>query len=62
MLFSTTAILAMAAMVAAAPADGDLHARASCTFKDAKSAIAGKKSCSTIVLQDIAVPAVCMYV
>ena len=57
MLFSTTAILAMAAMVAAAPADGDLHARASCTFKDAKSAIAGKKSCSNIVLQDIAVPA-----
>ena len=58
MLFSTTAILAMAAMVAAAPTDGDLHARASsCTFKDASSAIAGKKSCSSIVLQDIAVPA-----
>ena len=58
MIFSNTAILATAAMVAAAPTDGDLHARASsCTFKDASSAIAGKKSCSNIVLQDIAVPA-----
>ncbi|RSL62269.1 Endopolygalacturonase 1 [Fusarium sp. AF-6] len=34
-----------------------LEARAGCTFTDAASAIAGKGSCSTITLKDIAVPA-----
>lgn len=48
----------MAALAAAAPTEGNLHARGNaCVFRDAKSAIAGKKSCSTITLENIAVPA-----
>lgn len=34
-----------------------LEARAGCTFTDAASAIKGKASCSTIILNNIAVPA-----
>lgn len=46
------------ALVAAAPTEVDLHARAdACTFTSADKAIAGKSLCSTIVLKNIAVPA-----
>jgi galacturan 1,4-alpha-galacturonidase len=47
-------ILSLGALAAANPLPAK---RASCTFKDAASAINGKKSCSTITLQDITVPA-----
>ncbi|CDO51184.1 hypothetical protein DV451_004499 [Geotrichum candidum] len=60
MLFSKSILLSMAAALAvAAPTESevDLHARASCTFTTADQAISGKKSCSTIVLKNIAVPA-----
>nr|AFH77949.1 polygalacturonase [Galactomyces citri-aurantii] len=58
MLFSTPAIFAMAAIAVAAPTEGDLQARGgACVFRDAHSAIAGKKSCSSITLENIAVPA-----
>ncbi|OJD34167.1 glycoside hydrolase family 28 protein [Diplodia corticola] len=43
------------ACVAAAPTE--LAERASCTFTDAASAIKGKASCSTITLNNVAVPA-----
>ncbi|KAF1958197.1 glycoside hydrolase [Byssothecium circinans] len=46
--------LGAGALVAAAPA---LSERASCTFTDAATAIKSKTSCTTIVLNNIAVPA-----
>ncbi|KAI9931147.1 hypothetical protein ASPWEDRAFT_166906 [Aspergillus wentii DTO 134E9] len=45
-----------AALVAAAPAS-ELDTRSSCTFTSASAAKSGKSSCSTIVLDNIAVPA-----
>lgn len=58
MVCSTSAIglLLGAACVLAAPAV-ELAERASCTFTSAAAAAAGKKSCSTIILNNIAVPA-----
>ena len=61
----TSAILlgAGAGLVAAHPAvpsrasEAELSKRATCTFTSAASAIAGKKSCSAIVLSNIVVPA-----
>ncbi|KAK3307651.1 glycoside hydrolase [Chaetomium strumarium] len=47
-------ILSLGALAAANPLPAK---RASCTFTDAASAISGKKSCSTITLKDITVPA-----
>ncbi|RDW77119.1 putative polygalacturonase 2-2 [Coleophoma cylindrospora] len=47
----------VAAAPAAAPASAQLEDRASCTFTTAAAAKAGKKSCSTITLNNIAVPA-----
>ncbi|KAF2141896.1 glycoside hydrolase family 28 protein [Aplosporella prunicola CBS 121167] len=52
---STLLIGAGAALVSAAPAA--LEERGACVFKDAASAIKGKASCSTITLDNIAVPA-----
>ncbi|TDZ36521.1 Endopolygalacturonase 1 [Colletotrichum spinosum] len=46
--------LASAAIASPVP---EVKARASCTFTDAASAIKGKASCTTIVLNNIAVPA-----
>ncbi|KAL3483838.1 putative endopolygalacturonase B [Aspergillus germanicus] len=53
---SIVAALLGSALVAAAPA-AELEARGSCTFKSASAAKSGKKSCSTITLDNIAVPA-----
>lgn len=50
------ALLFSAGAAFAAPA-AEVLPRASCTFTSAAAAAAGKKSCSTIILQDIAVPA-----
>lgn len=52
---STLLLGAGAALAAAAPTE--LAERASCTFTDAASAIKGKSSCTSIVLNNIAVPA-----
>lgn len=52
---STLLLGAGAAFVAAAPTE--LAERASCTFTDAASAIKGKSSCTSIILNNIAVPA-----
>ncbi len=49
-------LLLSAGAAFAAPA-AEVVPRASCTFTSAAAAAAGKKSCSTIILQDIAVPA-----
>lgn len=51
----TSMLLSAGALVSAAPAG--LETRAGCTFTDAASAIKGKTSCSTIILNNIAVPA-----
>lgn len=48
-------IAGFAASALAYPAS--LEARAGCTFTDAASAIKGKAGCSTIILNNIAVPA-----
>ncbi len=58
MVHSTSAIglLLSAVCVLAAPA-AEIVERASCTFTSAAAAAAGKKSCSTIILSNIAVPA-----
>ncbi|GKT44846.1 endopolygalacturonase 1 [Colletotrichum spaethianum] len=53
MVSSLLALGALAASAIAAPLD----ARAGCTFTDAASAIKGKASCTTIVLNNIVVPA-----
>lgn len=55
-MFSSTVLLSgLVASVLAAPA---LEPRAgSCTFTDAATAIKNKASCSTIILNNIAVPA-----
>ena len=58
-------LMGAAALVAAAPAPmptpapklgNTIEKRASCTFTDAVAASASKKSCATIVLNNIAVP------
>lgn len=56
--FVLSALVAGAAMAVAAPTATQNEKRASsCTFSSAASASAGKKSCSSIVLDNIAVPA-----
>jgi galacturan 1,4-alpha-galacturonidase len=52
----STLVLSLGALAAANPVPANSR-RASCTFTDAASAISGKKSCSTITLKDITVPA-----
>lgn len=56
-MHSATLLLSLGALVAANPVPAPLKDRASCTFTDAATAIANKKSCSTITLKDITVPA-----
>ena len=51
----TSLLLGGGALVSAVPST--LATRQSCTFTDAKSAMQGKLSCSTIILNAIAVPA-----
>jgi galacturan 1,4-alpha-galacturonidase len=53
----SAALLSLVALVAANPLPAQLADRASCTFTDAASAIKNKKSCSTITLNGITVPA-----
>lgn len=55
-LFTSLATVALAATSAIA-APTSLAERDSCTFTDAATAIKNKKSCSTITLNNIAVPA-----
>ncbi|KAF4441838.1 endopolygalacturonase [Fusarium austroafricanum] len=52
-----SSIVLLGGLVASALAHPALESRASCTFTDAASAIKNKASCSTIVLDNIAVPA-----
>ncbi|KAH7136094.1 polygalacturonase [Dendryphion nanum] len=52
----STLLIGAGALVAAAPAP-EKRASSSCTFTDAASAIKGKTSCTTITLNNIAVPA-----
>lgn len=54
-MFPSLAILS--ALVASALAHPALESRASCTFTDAATAIKNKASCSTLTLDNIAVPA-----
>ncbi|KAJ5194125.1 Glycoside hydrolase family 28 [Penicillium cf. griseofulvum] len=59
---SFISMLALGAVVSAAPAPSRVseiveRSSSTCTFNSAASAIASKKSCSTIVLDNIAVPA-----
>jgi galacturan 1,4-alpha-galacturonidase len=56
-MVSAALILSLGALAAANPLPALLGDRASCTFTDAASAIKNKKSCSTITLKDITVPA-----
>ena len=51
----TSFLLSAGALVSAAPAS--LDARASCTFTDAATAIKNKASCTTIIIEDMTVPA-----
>lgn len=53
-MLPVVALAALLPMINAAPAEVK---RATCTFTDAASAIKGKASCSTITLNNIAVPA-----
>ncbi|KAK4099423.1 glycoside hydrolase family 28 protein [Parathielavia hyrcaniae] len=57
MVSTTALLLSLGALVAANPLPALLDGRASCTFIDAASAIKNKKSCSTITLKGITVPA-----
>ena len=50
-------LLGLSSWAVAAPAVSALEERSSCTFTSADAAAAGKKSCSAIVLNGIAVPA-----
>ncbi|KAF2703292.1 glycoside hydrolase family 28 protein [Pleomassaria siparia CBS 279.74] len=50
-------LLSAGAFVSAAPQTQALQERASCTFTTASAAISGKSSCTTITLNNIAVPA-----
>lgn len=53
-----TLLLSAGAVVSALPAPSDLNERGcSCTFTDAASVVKGKTCCSTITLNNIAVPA-----
>lgn len=57
-MVSAALFLSLGAVLAAANPLPTQHAnRASCTFTDAASAIKNKKTCSTITLSNIAVPA-----
>ena len=53
----TPITLLLGAMASAAAAGPILNDRASCTFTDATTAIKNKATCSTITLNNIAVPA-----
>lgn len=55
MKFSLLTLAALLSLTQAAPAE--LENRASCTFTDAASVKKSKTSCSTITLNNIAVPA-----
>lgn len=56
--FSSALLLSLGALAAATPVPAQLEERgSSCTFTDAASAIKNKKSCSTITLKNINVPA-----
>lgn len=52
-----SSIVLLSGLVASALAHPAIEPRQSCTFTDAASAIKNKGSCSTIILNNIAVPA-----
>jgi hypothetical protein len=52
-----SSLILLSGLVASTFAHPTVEPRASCTFTDAASAIKNKGSCSTIVLNNIAVPA-----
>ncbi|PWN47943.1 endopolygalacturonase precursor [Violaceomyces palustris] len=57
LILGAGALMASPSLVSSSVIRGNLEPRASCTFTDAATAIAQKKSCSTITLSNIAVPA-----